>query len=715
MPGIARIITGEIFHTRLTQATDAAQPVLGAWHCAAKHAVLMAASPQFLGALLLAGAAGLIAMYVMVLLSRVNAPSSGSRIAKITRWLKRALSRERPGDANISAALEREMARAALRSSPCAFLMVDSRGALAKHFNLRAVFPNLMLPDGADALKLLTQISEDGIDFAAAHRRAVEGGQSSYTIPASEKFLVRENQDRYFRFTFSPAPVAGAAGCVARIEDISEMKDFEVRSEESRGFLRNIIVQAPTSMCVFNAEGTAILANQAHLRLFRVTDEQHIGHYNIFRDKSYRAEGLFPEIQRAFHGQVVNVPSMHFRFPREGGEEIIEVKGILFPLLNARDEVTNVVMMLQDMTGQRKAESAARYLEEYNRRILGSMGAGVRVIDADLAIEYANDYMRKNLDRAPGKPCYDFLERSAPCEPCFVRQAISGGGIISGEVCTPSERWFSYVASPVKKPDGKVSAVGVIRDITETKRLQQQMIQQEKMSAIGLLASGIAHEINNPLGVISTFAQLLADKAGDPRELKQCAEVINRNVDNCKRIVQSLLSFSRVEPAKMGAANLNDCVHDAFLLTGAAIRKAGIELVQKLDDRPLALEGDRVQMQQVIVNLIINAVQAMPGGGTLGVSTGRELTPSGAAMLFIRVADNGCGMSPEVAARAMEPFFSTKKAERGTGLGLSLCKSIIEKHGGKITFKTEEGKGTIFTVTLPEPARQPAETVKTAT
>jgi len=714
VPGIVKIIAGDIFHTHLIRATDITHPIQGAWHCAAKPALLMIISPQFMGALLLVGAAGIIAMYVMVLLSRVNAPNSGSRIAKMTHWLKRALSGKRPDGAGISSSLEREMARAALHSSPCAFLMLDPNGTLVKHFNIHAIFPNPLLPEGTDALGLLTEISGDGINFASAHRRAVGGGQSSYTILASEKFLTRENEDRYLRFTFSPIPVHGAAGCVVRIEDISEMKDLEVRSEESREFLRNIIVQAPTSMCVFNSEGTAILANQAHLRLFRVTDEQYIGKYNIFRDKSYRAEGLFPEIQRAFHGQVVNVPSMRFRLPRDDGEEKIEVKGILFPLLNTRDEVTNVVMMLQDMTEQRKAESAARYLEEYNRRILGSMGAGVRVIDAELTIEYANDYMQKNLDRAPGKPCYDFLERAAPCEPCLVRQAISGGGIVSSEVCTPSERWFSYVAAPVKKPDGKVSAVGVIRDITETKRLQQQMIQQEKMSAIGLLASGIAHEINNPLGVISTFAQMLAAKANDPQELRQCAEVINRNVENCKRIVQSLLSFSRVEPAKTAPADLNDCVRDAFLLTGAAIRRAGIELAQKLDERPLAFEGDRAQMQQVIVNLIINAVQAMPDGGTLGVGTGRELAPSGAAALFVRVADIGCGMSPEVAARAMEPFFSTKKAERGTGLGLSICKSIIEKHGGKITFKTEEGTGTIFTVTLPEPVRQPAETVKTA-
>lgn len=704
MSGIARIFAGDVFHAA---ARDRGQEL---------HRLVMDMSQGMAGALLLIAIACLVVMYVMFVLARVSASDAGSRLARLGAWINGLFSRKDKKGPDILPRFERELAQAVLNSSPCAFLLIDSKGTLVMHFNIAAIFPNLIMPKDTDAMNLLTEISEDGIDFSAALKRALAGGDSSYTVMASEKFLVKETEDRCLRVAFSPAQTRNSTACVARIEDITEMKDLEVRSEESREFLRNIIVQAPTSMCVFNSEGTAILANQAHLRLFRTTDEQYTGKYNIFRDKSYRVEGLFPEIQRAFHGQVVNIPSMIFRFTASEGEEKIEVRGVLFPLLNADDAVTNVVMMLQDMTEQRRAEGEARYLEEYNRRILGSMGAALRVIDADLNIEYANDYMKKNLDRAPGRPCYDFLERSSPCEPCLVRQAISGGGIVSGEFCTESERWFSYVTAPIKKPDGRVSAVGVIRDITETKRLQQQMIQQEKMSAIGLLASGIAHEINNPLGVISTFAQMLAAKANDPQEIKQCADVINRNVENCKRIVQSLLGFSRMEPAKMGPVDLNDCVRDAFMLTKAAIRKAGIELAQKLDERPLVIEGDRVQMQQVLVNLIINAVQAMPNGGRLGVSTGRELSPSGAGMLFVRVADTGCGMSPEVAARAMEPFFSTKRADRGTGLGLSLCKSIIEKHGGKISFKAEEGKGTVFTVTLPEPVCQSAEAAaKTAT
>jgi signal transduction histidine kinase len=333
------------------------------------------------------------------------------------------------------------------------------------------------------------------------------------------------------------------------------------------------------------------------------------------------------------------------------------------------------------------------------------MGAAVRVIDADLNIEYANDYMKKHFDRAVGRPCFDFLERSAPCEPCLVRQAITGGKIVAGEFCTPGERWFAYVAAPIKKPDGKISSVSVIRDITEAKRGQQQMIQQEKMSAIGLLASGIAHEINNPLGVISTFAQMLSKGGQTAEDIQKCADVINRNVENCGRIVQSLLSFSRLETAQKEAVDLNDCVRDAFILTSAAVRKAGIEITQEMAAQPLMIESDRVQMQQVFVNLIINAVQAMPEGGALCISTARDVSPSGVGTTIVRVSDTGCGMSPAVAARAMEPFFSTKKAQRGTGLGLSICKEIVEKHGGRITFTSQEGKGTEFIVALPELTR----------
>lgn len=705
--GLAQNLAGQILNVHCLcskHIAEAGRVLHGDAECGGRVPVSFAAvSPNFLALILALGLAGIVLMYLMVLASRVSASRSNSPLAKIIGLLRRLFS---PGR---NARLEHEMAEAAVSTSPCAFLLIDAEGALAGKFNLPSLFPRLEVSDGSAALGLLSAISADALDFSGAVRRAVAGSRSACTVLAAEEFLEREDRDRYLRLTFCPAPLRGGPACLVRIEDVSEMRELELKSGESREFLRNIIMQAPTSICVFDREGTAILANQSHLDLFRVSDENYVGRYNIFRDRAFREQGLFTEIQRAFNGRVVSVPSMAFGFDEEEGGERIEVRGTLFPLMNAQEEVTNVVMMLHDMTEQRRAENEARYLEEYNRRILASMGAAVRVIDADLGIEYANEYMKKHFDRAPGRPCHDFLEHGKPCEPCLVRQAIGSGRIVAGEFCTPSERWFSYVAAPIKKPDGRVSAVSVIRDITETKRGQQQMIQQEKMSAIGLLASGIAHEINNPLAVISTFAQMLAQKGQSEEEIGRCAEVINRNVENCKRIVQSLLNFSRLGPKQKEAVDINDCARDAFILTSAAVRKAGIELVQRLEARALTIEGDRVQMQQVFVNLIINAVQAMPGGGVLSVATSREISPSGAGSVAVRVSDTGCGMSPEVAARAMEPFFSTKKAERGTGLGLSICKNIVEEHGGKITFTSREGKGTEFAIILPESARAAAD------
>ena len=719
MQGLAQSITGHIFNAHVASTASSADQGLCSLfrggECGGCVSIsFIGMSPQALAIILVLGFAGLVLMFLMMRMSGVGGASSDSFPSRLLGQLGRTFSRgarrfRKP------ARLEREMAEAALAFSPCVFLVIDADGALLGEFNLSALFPSLSFAEDSGVLRFLSDISAAGLDFSGAVQRAVAGESSSCTLLAAEGFPARENEDRYLRLNFSSARLRGDPACLVRIDDVSEFKELELKSGESREFLRSILMQAPTSICVFDGKGTAILANQAHLDLFRVSDEAYVGRYNIFQDASFRSEGLFPDVQRAFNGHVASIPSMNFGFDSDGGRERIEVRGILFPLMKAEEEVTNVVMMLQDLTEQRRAESEARYLEEFNRRILSSMGAAVRVIDADFNIEYSNEHMKKHFDRAPGRPCYDFLEHSEPCEPCLVRQAISGGEIVSGEFCTPSERWFSYVAAPIKKPDGKVSSVSVIRDITETKRGQQQMIQQEKMSAIGLLASGIAHEINNPLGVISTFAQMLGKEGQTREDAHRCAEVINRNIENCKRIVQSLLNFSRVGPARKEAVDVNDCVRDAFMLVGAAVRKADIKLVENLEKRPLITEGDRVQIQQVFVNLIINAVQAIPDGGTLSVSTAREVSPSGAGVLVVRVSDTGCGMSPEVAARAMEPFFSTKKAQRGTGLGLTLCKNIVEEHAGKITFTTEAGKGTEFGITLPElpPAAADASSMST--
>ena len=706
MHGLAQSLMGRIFDAHLASTTPAAcrcgSASLRGDECrGGVPALLMALSPQALVLILLLGLSGILLMYLMVQASQVSGRRSGSPLSRFLGWVGRMLPR-------MSTRRKREMAEAAIASSPFAFLIIDADGALLGEFNLPLLFPDLTLAENADVLNLLSGISADGLDFSSAVRRALAGEGSEYTVLAAEEFQTLENEDRYLRLVFTSSRLRGEPACLVRIEDVSEIRELELKSEESREFLRNIIMQAPTSICVFDREGEAILANESHLNLFHVTGEAYVGRYNIFRDRAFRTQGLFTEVQRAFNGQVVSIPSMRFAFGSGTGKERIEVRGILSPLMNTEEEVTHVVMMLEDLTKQRKAESEARYLEEYNRRILGSMGAGVRVIDADLNIEYSNDYMKRHFDRAPGRPCYDFLERDEPCEHCLVRQAIAGGRIVAGEFCTPSERWFSYVAAPITKPDGNVSSVSVIRDVTEAKRGQQQMVQQEKMSAIGLLASGIAHEINNPLGVISTFAQMLSGQEQDKDKVRQCAVVINRNVENCKRIVQSLLNFSRQGPTRRETVDLGDCVRGAFILTSAAVRKAGVELVQKLDDRPLLVEGDMVQMQQVFVNLVINAVQAMPDGGVLRVATARDVSPSGGGVALVRISDTGKGMSPEVAARAMEPFFSTKKAERGTGLGLSICKNIVEEHGGKITFTSQEGKGTEFTITLPELPRRAA-------
>jgi signal transduction histidine kinase len=233
----------------------------------------------------------------------------------------------------------------------------------------------------------------------------------------------------------------------------------------------------------------------------------------------------------------------------------------------------------------------------------------------------------------------------------------------------------------------------------ELEAAQHRLLQSEKMSAIGQLAGGVAHEINNPLGVILGFAQNLAKrvKPGDAYELP--LKSIEREAVRCKNLVQDLLTFSRVGKGEKEGINLKETIEGALSLVLAQSKVKKIDLVKELSDIP-PIMANRTQIQQVIIHLCNNAVDAMPQGGKLFVRLSKTKTEKPEAA-EIQVQDTGAGIPAEIQSNIFNPFFTTKNIGRGTGLGLSLVYEIVDKHSGKISFESEIGKGTIFHVFLP--------------
>lgn len=263
-------------------------------------------------------------------------------------------------------------------------------------------------------------------------------------------------------------------------------------------------------------------------------------------------------------------------------------------------------------------------------------------------------------------------------------------------------RVYESTCSPIRDSEGKhLGMVLVNRDITERREMEKRLMHQEKMTVIGKLAAGIAHELNNPLGVISMFTQMALKKTPSGNPLQEYLDTIKRNTDVCKKVIQSLLSYARMVPVHPRDINLNDCVTDVLFMCRPLVEKHGIKLETELYKELPLFKGDPDLLRQVFMNIVVNAVQALEKGGRLRVAS--DVLQEDSALEAVRLVfeDNGPGIAPEHMARLFEPFFTTKPEGAGTGLGLSTCKNIVEGHGGFMQVESEVGKGSRFTVVLP--------------
>ena len=257
-----------------------------------------------------------------------------------------------------------------------------------------------------------------------------------------------------------------------------------------------------------------------------------------------------------------------------------------------------------------------------------------------------------------------------------------------------------YSSSLLKDANQRVTGIiAVVKDMSERKKLEVAIRQSEKMSAVGQLAAGVAHEINNPLGVILGFAQALVRRlqANDPLEMP--LKSIEKEAIRCKNLVQDLLTFSRASKAEREPVDINRAVDGALSLVMAQARMAHIEVKKELSpDLPRVL-GNQNQIQQIIINLSNNAMDAMGNSGVLTLKT--ETMREGAlSWVCLKVIDNGPGIPADIRPRIFDPFFTTKPVGKGTGLGLSLVHEIIQKHSGTIDVDSQPGK-TVFVIKFP--------------
>jgi two-component system, NtrC family, sensor kinase len=267
------------------------------------------------------------------------------------------------------------------------------------------------------------------------------------------------------------------------------------------------------------------------------------------------------------------------------------------------------------------------------------------------------------------------------------------------------ETWISANFMPLKNDAGRMIAVLCIaRDITENKKLERHLINTEKLASLGTLAAGVAHEINNPLGVMLGFCDLLVRKKDPASQEHEDLKIIERQGLLCKQVVENLLSFSRIGRETSTDTDLNACLQETIKVVRHSLQMNNIDLLVDLAENLPRVTGDDRQLQQVFLNLINNAAAAMPEGGVITIGTTAAVSGK---KVEVRVQDQGAGIPTEIMDHIFEPFFTTKPDGEGTGLGLFVSYGIINKFGGTIacdsqTHETANApKGTTFTVVLP--------------
>jgi len=387
---------------------------------------------------------------------------------------------------------------------------------------------------------------------------------------------------------------------------------------------------------------------------------------------------------------------------------IAVVANVLSPLLAATE-------LSEDLAGEvalrtREIESQRRFTSQ----IIDSLPLGLYVIDRQYRIQAWNRKRETGTqgvvrDEVMGRTVFDVLHRQ-PRE--LLRRefdrVFETGKLEQLEVessATGESRHYRLTKIPMRLAGDQVTHVITIgEDVTEWKSVQQQIAQTDKLAAVGQLAAGVMHEINNPLATIAACLEALAARSGELNGATRAGfeeyfRIMESEVGRCKRIVDGLLDFSRPKARHKKAVPLNQIVEDALFLVKHHERFKRIRLVRRLTEGLPQVEANAEQLIQAFLAIMLNAIDAMEGEGTLTV--GSALNGDRPDEVCVDFSDTGLGIPRENLSKIFEPFFTTKVPGRGTGLGLSICYGIVAEHGGRMQVDTQPERGTTFRVLLP--------------
>lgn len=476
----------------------------------------------------------------------------------------------------------------------------------------------------------------------------------------------------------------------------------------TREFVENVLENIIESIVITNLDGYLVLFNKYSEEMFGYRAEEVINRHIVILGA--KEPDVLGHIRRnmSYHGEVTFKAKDGRSFPAH-------VRCV--PLRDEKDQPIAMVGVARDLTREKEKERIDREiarLEAFNKNIIASLNDGIQIIDLQGTITFVNKRLEDLLEYGAGQLVgvhYSKVvveEGHAP----FQNLIDDRGG-------PPSKNQFetSFVTRSGKKVPFWVNAspffegvaiagiITAVSDISEMQRLKEELFQSEKMSLIGTLASEVAHEINNPLGgLIMAVQMLLADletNEWDPSTAIEELREIENDARRCKKITQKLLDFSRSVPEERTLLDLTKVIEEALLLVQRQSEIENISFIKNYAENVPPVRGNSNSLQQVIINVVRNARDAMPAGGRITLLTTAEPWRDGTQCVRLSISDTGPGISPEIAGSLFGPFVTTKGRGKGTGLGLAVSKRIVEAHRGHILFENRPGCGATFHILLP--------------
>jgi len=523
----------------------------------------------------------------------------------------------------------------------------------------------------------------------------------------SQRDLMSERVERaHAEGLMMVAQEARAYADTAAMGAAASRRDAEEKLQISRLRLDGIIESAMDAIITVDEGQQVVLFNRAAVQMFGCSAQEAIGQ-PIVRFLPTRFRAAHRRHIQSFGQAGVTSRKMG----RLGTVSGLRADGEEFPVEAAISHIAvegkkYYTVILRDITEHRRVTEELRSQHEFIEAVLETVGALVVVLDRhgkilrfNRACEQATGYSSEEIT---GKAVWDVLlvpEEIDEVKAMFAR-------LTDGEPRNEHEnvwvakdgrrRRIAWSNTVITNRQGAVDyLVGTGIDVTLLNQIQAQLRKTERIAELGTLASGMAHEIGTPMNVILGRAEYLMDRVKE-EPVRKGLQTIVAQVERITKVMNQLLAFARRKSPERGPLALKDMIDDSLELFRERLAKARVTVELALDDHCPAAQADADQMRQVIINLIMNALHAMEGGGTLRVGLEPEQD-----RVKLTVVDTGHGIPKDALQKIFEPFFTTKEFGKGTGLGLTVVKGIIEEHQGTITVDSEEGKGTTFTVWLP--------------